>query len=116
MKTLQIFANVNGVNPLVAPVPNKKIRVLRWDLSFSDLITATFQSSVSATPVAGPYFGTAFTFLCTTQGPEQHFAGTSPLFETPPGEGLSLLLDLSAATQLYQQIAVGGSLVYDEVT
>jgi len=90
-----IDASASGDNEIVAGVEGKKIRVLRWGLSASDEVEATWRSG--STDIAGPRTLPKYAAVGGAYCPVG-------VFETAAGESLNL--NLSAA------VAVGGELTY----
>lgn len=94
-----ISCSSSGNNEIVAAVSGKKIRVLAWDVSPSDVVN--FKWRTANTDITGLYYAAN-----AGNGVSKSFSPVG-YFETASDEALNL--NLSAAE------AVGGSLVYVEV-
>jgi hypothetical protein len=94
-----ISCSSSGNNEIVAAVTGKKIRVLAWDVSPSDIVN--FKWRTASTDITGLYYAAN-----AGNGVSKPFSPVG-YFETASDEALNL--NLSAAE------AVGGSLVYVEV-
>jgi hypothetical protein len=95
-----ITASSSGGNTVVSAVGGKKIRVLKWSLSFSGTVNIKWQSHTTPTDITGLHYGVANATAGGAYCPLGHF-------QTVTGEALDI--NLSGA------VAVGGELTYVEV-
>jgi hypothetical protein len=100
IKFAKIAASSSGDNTLVAAVPNKKIRVLLYNMIANGTVNGKFQSGASGTDLTGLKYMVVNTGISAPYSPVG-------IFETAAGAILNL--NLSAG------VAVGGELVYQEV-
>ncbi len=104
-KFAPIQLSATGV--IVAAVANKRIRVLSYVLSFSGSVNVKFQSTTGPVDLTGLLYGVANTVVPGSYAQNGMDGQSLGLFQTVPGD--SLTLNLSGS------VAVGGHITYAEV-
>ena len=105
-KFAPIATSTSGAT-IVAAVPNKRIRVIGYLLTFADATFVKFQSSAGPTDLTGPLYGLPGPPIPSPYAANGMDGQTLGLFQTKPGEALILYIS--------SNVAIGGHITYAEV-